>query len=377
VGEDQELVSHEGSGVVVSARRVFRRFGDVAALDGVSLDVVRGEFISLLGPSGCGKTTLLRIIAGFERADSGDVLIGGKSVLRLPPEKRPVNMVFQRYALFPHKTVGENIAFGPSLRKAPKRELAQKVESLLRLVHLEGYADRQTTQLSGGQAQRVALARALANDPTVLLLDEPLSGLDLKLRQAMQVELREIQRAVQATFIFVTHDQEEALTMSDRIVLMNRGSIEQIGTPLQVYRHPETRFVSAFIGETNLFQGEVIACEANGGSRHRVAIRAAEGTFVARHDVPLEKGASVWLSVRPERMTLRGEDGLSADNVNLIAGRVEASVYLGSALRYLIRCGDGPLVTVQTDPERSESLFQRDESVVVEWPKDMGTLLCQ
>ena len=268
--------------VIVAVEDVHRTFGRVEALRGVSFGAARGEFVSILGPSGCGKTTLLRIIAGFEMPDSGVVLVEGKDVTATPPHRRPVNMVFQRYALFPHMTVAENIGFGPRIHRRGRRETASRVEELLRLVHLEGYGGRSITQLSGGQAQRVALARALANEPPVLVLDEPLAALDRKLRQSMHLELRQIQQSLGSTFVYVTHDQEEALTMSDRIILMNGGVIEQVGTPVELYMAPKSRFVSSFVGDTNLFEAEVTACTQSDPGYWNVAVRLT-GEATATH----------------------------------------------------------------------------------------------
>lgn len=361
----------------VSVRGLSRRFGDVVALDCVSLDVRAGEFLSILGPSGCGKTTLLRIIGGFEVPDSGTVFINGESMARIPSHRRPANTVFQRYALFPHMSVGQNIAFGLSLRRRPKEEIQQKVEAMLRLVRLEGYADRAPSQLSGGQAQRVALARALANDPVVLLLDEPLAALDLKLRQAMHVELREIQRSVGSTFLYVTHDQEEALSMSDRVTLMNQGQIEQVGSPVDVYRNPKSRFVSSFIGEANLFEGVVSSLESAAGESGRSArVNIGMTTVDVSHSVDVALDRPVILCVRPEAMELRAPSEASlAGARNCLPGKVRSSVFLGPAIRYLVEVGDGRLVMVQSDAGDAGPIFSHADEVVVTWSKTSGTLI--
>ena len=235
-----------------------KNFDDQQVLRGINLDIYENEFLTLLGPSGCGKTTTLRIIAGFEEPSSGQVLFNGIEISKLPPYKREVNTVFQKYALFPHLNVAENIAFGLNLKKMDKSVIAQKVERMLKMVGLSGFENRDVTLLSGGQQQRVAIARALVNEPKVLLLDEPLGALDAKIRKAMQVELKKIQREVGITFIYVTHDQEEALTMSDTVVVMNNGEIQQIGTPTDIYNEPENRFVASFIGESNIIEGTMI-----------------------------------------------------------------------------------------------------------------------
>src|SRR5512143_799716 len=250
---------------------VTRHFKDVHAVDGVTLEIGDGEFFSMLGPSGSGKTTCLRMIAGFDRPTSGKIFLYGQDVSDLPPYERPVNTVFQDYALFPHMTIDENIAYGLMIKKVPKAERGKRVAEMLDLVRLPGFGYRKPSQLSGGQRQRVALARALVNHPKVLLLDEPLGALDLKLRQQMQVELKNIQREVGITFIFVTHDQEEALTMSDRIAVFNRGRLEQVGTPADVYEHPTTSFVAGFVGTSNLVSGEV--AQRITGSPKRFSVR--------------------------------------------------------------------------------------------------------
>src|SRR4051794_10795555 len=250
---------------------VMRHFGAVRAVDDVMLDVYDGEFFSMLGPSGSGKTTCLRLIAGFEHPTSGQIILHGQDVAKLPPYERDVNTVFQDYALFPHMTVGDNVGYGLMIKKVPKAERAKQVTAMLELVRLPGLADRKPAQLSGGQRQRVALARALINHPSLLLLDEPLGALDLKLRQQMQIELKAIQQQVGVTFVFVTHDQEEALTMSDRIAVFNLGKIEQVGAPAQVYEHPATAFVASFVGISNLLSGP--AAQAITGTPAPFAIR--------------------------------------------------------------------------------------------------------
>jgi spermidine/putrescine transport system ATP-binding protein len=306
--------------------RVAKRFGDVTAVDEVSLDIAAGEFFSLLGPSGCGKTTTLRMIGGFELPTSGRILLRDRDVTRDPPDKRAVNMVFQHYALFPHLTVGDNIAFGPKRQGMGKDEIRQRVGECLALVRLEGYEKRKPAQLSGGQQQRVALARALANRPNVLLLDEPLGALDLKLRRQLQVELKRIQSEVGITFVYVTHDQEEALTMSDRIAVMNAGRVEQLGSPEELYERPQTRFVADFMGTTNLLRGVV----------ESGAMRLASGELVAAPVGGLAAGDPVELSVRPECITFA-----SAGAAGSLAACVEQAAYLGTSLSYLVRTPGG------------------------------------
>jgi spermidine/putrescine transport system ATP-binding protein len=286
------------------------------ALGGVSFAIRRNEFFTLLGPSGCGKTTLLRMIAGFEEPDEGDILLDGRSVLGLNPNRRPVNTVFQSYALFPHMTVAENIAFGPEMLGLKRPEIRDRVARMVALLRLDGMADRRPRELSGGQQQRVALGRALAAAPQVLLLDEPLSALDLKLRKDMQIELKRLQQETGITFVFVTHDQEEALTMSDRIAVMARGEVMQIGAPVDIYEYPANRFVAEFIGDTNLVAA---TCIARDGTAGRFAL-AGGAEIVAADAAAVAPGAEVTLAFRPERVTLGGP----------LTAIVQHAVYLGT-----------------------------------------------
>jgi spermidine/putrescine transport system ATP-binding protein len=324
----------------IEARGLSKTFGAgpdaVHALDDVSLTIRQNEFFTLLGPSGCGKTTLLRLIGGFEQPSRGDVFLEGRQLTGLPPFKRPINTVFQSYALFPHLTVGQNIAFGLEMLGRPKEERAARVERMLALVKLQGYANRKPAQLSGGQQQRVALARALASQPKVLLLDEPLSALDLKLRKEMQIELKRLQTETGITFVFVTHDQEEALTMSDRIAVMENGQILQIGSPTEIYEHPQRRFVADFIGETNFLEGRIevagnaaVAHLACGG---RLSLN---GPMNGGIGAPGDSGEAVTLAVRPERAVIApaGAEGLPA--------RVGAVVYMGTDTTYHLTLTDG------------------------------------
>lgn len=244
--------------IAINLRNVHKSFGNTEVIKGIDMFVRKNEFLTLLGPSGCGKTTLLRMIGGFEEPTDGEVILNGKVINKLPPHKRSINTIFQKYALFPHMNVEENIAFGLKIKKIPKREIKEKVEKMLKLVNLEGYEKRKSSELSGGQQQRIAIARALVNEPKVLLLDEPLGALDLKLRKEMQKELKDMQERLGITFIFVTHDQEEALTMSDTIVVLDKGEIQQVGTPEQIYNKPKNCFVAKFIGETNILEGKII-----------------------------------------------------------------------------------------------------------------------
>ena len=320
----------------IEARGLSKTFGAgseaVHALDDVSLTIRQNEFFTLLGPSGCGKTTLLRLIGGFEQPTKGDVFLEGQQLTGLPPFKRPINTVFQSYALFPHLTVGQNVAFGLEMLGRPKEERARRVDEMLALVKLQGYANRRPAQLSGGQQQRVALARALASQPKVLLLDEPLSALDLKLRKEMQIELKRLQTETGITFVFVTHDQEEALTMSDRIAVMESGKILQIGSPTEIYEHPQRRFVADFIGETNFLEGEIET--ANG---HAVARLKCGGTLSLNGGA--DDAGPVTLAVRPERATLVPADGASSEGG--LPARVGAVVYMGTDTTYHLTLADG------------------------------------
>lgn len=317
------------SGVAVELTGVIKRFGQVIAVDEVNLQIGDGEFFSLLGPSGCGKTTTLRMIAGLEFPTEGSVRIYGEEMGLRPPNKRPVNTVFQSYALFPHMTVSRNVAFGLEMRKVPGAEIASRVEAAIDLVRLGGMAKRKPAQLSGGQQQRVALARALVNQPRVLLLDEPLGALDLKLRQAMQVELKDLQERLGITFVYVTHDQEEALTMSDRIGVMHQGRLLQVGTPEEIYEHPRTRFIADFIGETNFLPVTV----AGPGE---VRLAGGEALRAITHAVA---GTSAVLAVRPEKVSLYREGEAPPSGCNCLLGVVKRRVYLGNSLYYHVDVG--------------------------------------
>ncbi|MEM9061949.1 MAG: ABC transporter ATP-binding protein [Pseudomonadota bacterium] len=325
------------SNPAISVRNVVKRYGSVTALKGASLEIADNEFFTLLGPSGCGKTTLLRLIAGFEDITEGEIRLFGDEIASLPPNRRPVNTVFQQYALFPHMTVAENVAFGLICLKHPKAEIEPRVNAMLDLVKLGAYAGRKPSQLSGGQQQRVALARAMAPGPKVLLLDEPLSALDLKLRQAMRVELKQLQQDTGITFVFVTHDQEEALTMSDRIAIMSDGEIQQTGSAHDIYENPVNRFVADFIGETNLLDVQV---EMVDGSTCQC--RLPGGVMVeAKSSGQATAGKSGHVSIRPERVAI------TASGTGLIEGTIERQIYLGTDTQHLIRLDDGTLITAR------------------------------
>jgi spermidine/putrescine transport system ATP-binding protein len=338
----------------VSIEGISKAFGDFRVLNNVSLEIKKGEFFSLLGPSGCGKTTLLRIIAGFEYPDAGKVAFDGKDVLSLPPNRRPANTVFQSYALFPHLTVFENVAFSLRLKKAPQKDVEEKTGEYLKLVQLEGHANKKPNQLSGGQKQRVAIARALINEPSVLLLDEPLSALDAKLRQRMLIELDQIHDKIGITFIYVTHDQQEALSVSDRLAVMNQGIILQIGTPHEIYESPATDFTARFIGETNLFDGTVVKAE-------KIHPHAGEDyvEYMAELEIPelgpikvttvdeVRPGQLVSFTIRPEKIAISKEKpATKREDINLFTGKVEEPIYSGFQTKFYVELADKAIIRV-------------------------------
>jgi spermidine/putrescine transport system ATP-binding protein len=331
--------------VDVRLDRVTKRFGEITAVDALSLDIERGQFFALLGPSGCGKTTTLRMIGGFEETTGGTISLGGADVTDLPPFMRNVNTVFQNYALFPHLNVYENIAFGLRRRRVPDGEIRHQVAFMLDLVDLPGYEKRRPGQLSGGQQQRVALARALVNNPQVLLLDEPLGALDLKLRKAMQVELKRIQSEIGITFIFVTHDQEEAMTMADRIAVMRNGRIEQVGAPEELYERPATEFVAGFLGVSNLLDAEVI-----GRNGIFADLRLADGTVVRAPAAMLNGAERVRIGIRPEKLRVqplaRSEVAAVDLETNALEGTVLDASYIGVSTQYVVETADGHRLTV-------------------------------
>jgi spermidine/putrescine transport system ATP-binding protein len=338
-----------GGSSSVALRGVTKSFDGFLAVHDLSLELARGEFFTLLGPSGCGKTTTLRMIAGFEQPSAGEIRIEGEDVASLPPHRRPTNTVFQSYALFPHLSVEANVAFGLKRKRVPKDEIAARVAAELERVGLAAEAKRRPAQLSGGMQQRVALARALVNLPKVLLLDEPLGALDLKLRKGLQVELKRIQREVGITFVYVTHDQEEALTMSDRIAVMNRGRIEQIGSPEDVYERPATTFVAGFIGVSNLIPASVV-----GPGR----IRLERGPEVSTDTAGLTNGERCHAVVRPEKLRVELETGAASNGVPRVDGVVESSLYLGTATQLVVGLGEQVRMTVLV-PNASEAERQR------------------
>ncbi|MGA1436769.1 MAG: ABC transporter ATP-binding protein [Ilumatobacteraceae bacterium] len=346
--------------VAVSLRGISKLFDDVTAVDSVDLDIDDGEFFALLGPSGCGKTTTLRMIAGLEIPSSGSLQIFGDEVGSLPPNKRPVNTVFQNYALFPHMSVADNVAFGLRMRKVDKSEIADRVQQAIALVRMSGMENRRPSQLSGGQQQRVALARALVNRPKVLLLDEPLAALDLKLRQEMQFELKQLQREVGITFVFVTHDQEEALALSDRIGVMNDGRLLQVGTPEEMYDAPADRFVADFIGRSNFLKGTLespeVVCLANG---QRIRVPLVDAVTV---------GDDVQVSLRPERVMICDVD-TAPEGVARLSGIVEHETFLGNSVIYRVAL-DWMTVEVETDHRPDVERHHAGEHVDLWWRDD-------
>ncbi|MBE9040002.1 ABC transporter ATP-binding protein [Oscillatoriales cyanobacterium LEGE 11467] len=358
------------SSLDVELRKVFKVFNGETAVRGVEFDICRGEFFSILGPSGCGKTTTLRMIAGFETPSAGEVLIRGESMNHVPPYQRPVNTVFQSYALFNHLRVWDNVAFGLRIKRLGRAEVQARVDEALALVKMEAFASRYPSQMSGGQRQRVALARALVNRPAVVLLDEPLGALDLKLRKQMQVELSNLHQDLGLTFVMVTHDQEEALSLSDRIAVMKDGRIEQIDSPDRIYEQPSTPFVADFIGDTNLFEGHLEAIDPTS-----VLVRTASGVkiVIALPDsFQAEVGDKVVVSVRPEKIDLslyRPEDA-----VDCYEGRLEHSMYLGTHMHYTLKLLSGEYLTVR-QPNTWANLPDRHTPVYASWMAKDGVVL--
>jgi spermidine/putrescine transport system ATP-binding protein len=355
----RSLPAHVGQ---IAVEGVTKRFGDVVAVDDVSITIPGAEFFSMLGPSGCGKTTTLRMIAGFETPDAGRILLQGGDVTYVPPAKRNVNMVFQAYGLFPHMTVAENIAFGPKIKKLDREETATRLADVIRTVRLEGFEDRRPNQLSGGQQQRVALARALVNRPAALLLDEPLGALDLKLRKEMQLELKELQQRTGTTFVYVTHDQEEAMTMSDRIAVMNGGVVEQLATPRELYQRPSSAFVAGFIGTSNLIElrvdrhdDVVMAMELGDGERI-LAVDPRDGRSFERATI----------TVRPE--WIKVANGAADARSSYVGGTVTDVVYLGSITQLIVLLRTGERLTVHRLNDEIGTVDPRPgEQVMLRW----------
>lgn len=361
----------ELSNNVVELRSVSKVIHDLEVLRDINLTVHEGEFLTLLGPSGCGKTTLLRLISGFEEPSSGQIFIDNKDVSGLPPAKRHVHTVFQSYALFPHMTVFENVAFGLRCQKIPSAEIAERVAQVLQMVKLEKYATRKPDQLSGGQQQRVAIARAAVNRPRVLLLDEPLSSLDYRLRKTMQIELKQLQRRLKITFIFVTHDQEEALSMSDRVVVMHEGHLEQIGTPRQVYEEPANLTVAKFIGEVNIFEGVI---NSSNGQQHSMQMFGKERQIKSNRT--FTAGEKVHVLIRPEDVRVWGQPEVD-DSTDMVPGIVEVVTYKGTTVDLIVRLNNNNLIgaTEFFDEDDDRLEYKIGEPVWVSWTSGWEVIL--
>ncbi len=349
----------------VRLERVSKTFGEAVAVDDLSLDIAEGEFFSMLGPSGCGKTTTLRMIGGFEEPSRGTVYLGGRDVTDQPPYKRDVNTVFQSYALFPHLNVFENVAFGLRRRKVAKGDIKARVDDALRLVEMSGFEERKPGQMSGGQQQRVALARALVNHPKVLLLDEPLGALDLKLRKQMQLELKRIQQEVGITFIYVTHDQEEAMTMSNRLAVMRAGRAEQIGPPEEVYENPQTQFVAAFLGASNLLEGDL---KEQTEAMSMVLLSGGDVVHLPNERAPFRTGDSVLVGVRPEKITI-APDGQRPEGTgwNSVSGLLRMATYIGVSHQYKVEGPAGHELTVWVQNLGAEPAPAPGDRVTLSW----------
>jgi putrescine transport system ATP-binding protein len=355
---------------LVTFERITKRFGDFTAVDGLTLDIFEREFFALLGPSGCGKTTLLRMLAGFERPDRGRVVLDGQNLAGIPPYRRPVNMMFQSYALFPHMTVAGNVAFGLKQDKLAKDEIAARVDEMLALVQLTGFAARRPDQLSGGQRQRVALARSLAKRPKVLLLDEPLAALDRKLREETRFELKELQRRLGTTFVIVTHDQDEAMTVADRIAVMNRGKLAQVGTPVEIYERPASRWVAGFVGDVNLIEGRVTTVYPS------FVLVEREGMRLRVAHAPVAPGP-IAVALRPEKIRLLHTvpDGTFENGA---AGTVTDIGYLGTVSHYKVRLDDGLVLKAAAVNEQPPArAIHVNDRVWLSWTPEAGVLLTE
>ncbi|MDL5032521.1 polyamine ABC transporter ATP-binding protein [Pelomonas sp. APW6] len=363
-------MAHENAGFL-RIKDVTKKFGPYTAVDNVSLDIAKGEIFALLGSSGCGKTTLLRMLAGFETLSAGSITLNGVELGGMPPYQRPLNMMFQSYALFPHLTVWDNIAFGLRRDGLPRDQVAERVDAMLRLVQLGKFAKRKPHQLSGGQQQRVALARSLAKQPQLLLLDEPLGALDKKLREQTQIELANIIRQVGVTCVMVTHDQEEAMTLASRIAVMSEGRLLQVGAPEEIYETPSSRFVADFIGNVNLMQGTVAVDETD-----HVIIDCADCRHYVGHGITGTQGMAVWVAVRPEKIQLSAQ--APVDDFNYAYGRVESMSYFGSVTLYRIKLGSGQVIAVsQANHERYAEQFSQGDAVWANWSTTTQVVLTQ
>jgi len=366
--EGDGSISMESKKEVVVLENVTKRFGNVIAVSNLSLKIRKGQFVSLLGPSGCGKTTTLRMISGFEEPSEGSIYIDGKNMVGVPSYRRPTNMCFQNLALFPHMSVFENIAYSLKLRKINSKVIEEKVRRILFLLDLSGLENRGINEISGGQAQRVALARALISEPTVLLLDEPLGSLDRKLRVHMRVELRKIQRRLGITFLYVTHDQEEALVMSDKIVIVNEGKKIQEGSPIEVYNNPQTKFVADFIGGTNLIEGMV--------SDNEEVISSGNLRILAYFKQKIAKNRKVFISIRPEKIKIvKGSN--KAVPENYFRGKVKEVIFLGSSIRYMVVVGENLLLDVLENVADISKIYAQGDEINLWWKKEDSVIISE
>lgn len=358
---------------IIELRGVSKYYGNTSALHNIHLEIANGEFLTLLGPSGCGKTTILRLISGFESPSQGELLLQGRDITGTPPEKRQVNTVFQNYALFPHMTVWDNVAFGLRMQRLPKTEISQRVAEVLRRVHLDGLADRRPSQLSGGQQQRVAIARAIVNNPLVLLLDEPFSALDFKLRKQMQLEIKHLQRQLGITFVFVTHDQEEAFAMSDRVVVMNEGEIRQIGTSQEIYEEPENLFVARFVGDINVL--EAVITDIKGDGTYAADVEGVAFTLRTRREY--EKGEEVKVLLRPEDLKVYLEHE-QAQEPPFFYGHIVETVYKGATVDILLTLeGSGKMLQAAEffNEDDAEISYRQGDRVTVTWVEGWEVVL--
>jgi spermidine/putrescine transport system ATP-binding protein len=358
------------SKVILSLKNIRKDFNKVVAVRNVNLEIEEGEFFSLLGPSGCGKTTTLRLIGGFEKPTSGEILLNGKIINNMPPNKRDINTVFQNYALFPHMSVYKNLTFGLENKGFSKKVINEKIDAILKIIKLEQFGGRRPSELSGGQQQRVALARALVNNPSILLLDEPLGALDLKIRKHMQIELKKIQKSVGITFIYVTHDQEEALTLSDRIAIMNEGELIQVGSPEKIYLNPKSKFVADFIGEANIIEGKITGKEKG---MLKINIGSDKNVLVPTTDESIFNN-DVCVVIRPEDIKILAQDNI--DNYNVVGGKIRDIIFKGVGVLYNVELTNGTIIRLlDSNKEHELGHFNNNNEVKIGWEYSRGVLI--